>query len=86
MSWNYRIVKRIIQSAPRVWVSYGIHEVYYHEDEKKNIRAISEDPHMMGGWDDLEDLVSTLPLLTRALERPVVCYETLEEIKDEKEN
>ena len=61
MSWNYRIVTR------DAGASYGIHEVYYHEDG--TVRAWSEEPISPWGENPVE-LKCELEYMMRAFEKP----------------
>ena len=70
MSWNYRVVRKDNQLE--------IHGVYY--DESENIIGIDEDPNFPFG-EDLEELENRLYLMTEALKREIIDFDTFTKIK-----
>lgn len=79
MSWNYRVVKTVTKiPLGDTDISYGIHEVYY--DENGDIVNISESlAHPIS--DDLEGLQWNLERMMEACKKPVIDYNTGEEVK-----
>lgn len=74
MSWNHRVVRRVYPDAE---VLYEIHEVYYNPDGTVDMMTVDGiDP--IG--EDLAGLRWTLEHMLRALEKPVLDYDTREEI------
>ncbi len=78
MSWNYRVVKTVTKiPLGDMDISYGIHEVYY--DENGDIVNISESlAHPLS--DDLEGLKWSLERMMEACNKPVIDYNTGEEV------
>lgn len=82
MSWNYRVLK--ITEDPDYLdldepiVVYGIHEVYY--DENNDIVSMSENPMVLS--DNIEELKETLVKMINCCEKPVIDYNTGEEIQE----
>lgn len=67
MTWNYRVVHRIINNED----IYAIHEAYY-DDNKKT--SITEEPvHPQG--ESLDELKRDCEHYLQALERPVLEYD-----------
>lgn len=76
--WNYRVVKYVtaIPLGDRD-ITYAIHAVYY--DDNGEIANISERPeHPMS--DDLEGLQRTLSKMIEACNKPIIDYNTVEEL------
>jgi len=97
MGWNYRIFKHTdknpnhekgsdITSESFVW--YGIHEVYYKDDnsddtDENEIDLISSDPINPHGQ-TVEDLKSDIDLMLEAFDKPVLDYnDLLDKLKHE---
>ena len=70
MTWNYRVVKKDNQLT--------IHGVYYNEDGK--LVSIDEAPNFPYG-EDLDELKNRLNLMNESLNKSIVDFETLVEIK-----
>jgi hypothetical protein len=78
MAWSYRVVKTVTKiPLGNIDISYGIHEVYY--DENGDIVNISESlAHPLS--DDLEGLKWSLERMMEACNKPVIDYNTGEEV------
>jgi hypothetical protein len=76
MSWNYRVMKKRIKGED----VFEIHEVYYHPDGR--IHTWSEDPVILYG-ETPEELKQDILRQSRALERPVLDYDTLTPDQDD---
>jgi hypothetical protein len=76
--WNYRVVKTVTKiPLGDTDISYGIHEVYY--DDNGDIVNISESlAHPIS--DDLEGLKWNLERMMKACKKPVIDYNTGEEV------
>jgi len=74
--WNYRVMRRKHVSD---YHTYGIYEVYYTAKDKPNFW--SEDPLPPIG-DSLKELKDDFKLYKRALDKPVLDFETGKEIKE----
>lgn len=83
--WNYRVLKREYDICGVKETTYGIYEVYYGgcgpdgEDlgpgpHSCTMKAIAE-------GDSLADLSKTLDFMKQALQRPVMSFESLEDIE-----
>lgn len=70
MTWNYRVVKNGIE--------FGIYEVYYDGDAQ--IMFLSEFPEVAYG-ETLDELLSDYARMAEAFKKPVIDYDTLEEIE-----
>ncbi len=70
--WNYRIIERLQQGT----TTYGIHEVYY--DNNNQITNWSEPMDAYG--ESLEELKSDLEAQLKAFDKPVL-FETRDESK-----
>ena len=78
MSWSYRVVKQVTKiPLGDTDISYGIHEAY--TDENGDIVNISEKPSYVIG-DDTESLQWQLERMMEACKKPVLDYNTGEEI------
>lgn len=80
MSWNYRVVKTITKiPLGDTDISYGIHEVYYGDNG--DIVNISESlAHPIS--DDLNGLKWNLERMMEACNKPVIDYNTGEEVNE----
>ena len=67
MTWNYRVVRRIVGGE----VTFGIHEVYYDGDRPKTTTECPIDPY----GETLEELKDDLDRMREALDKPVLNYE-----------
>ncbi len=78
MAWSYRVIKTVTKiPLGNIDISYGIHEVYY--DENGDIVNISESlAHPLS--DDLEGLKWSLERMMEACNKPVIDYNTGEEV------
>lgn len=75
MSWNYRILHRLMPNAPRGagWEScFGIHEVYYNE-ETGAPEMCSMEPISLHG-ETMEELQADMDAMKKAFEKPVLEY------------
>jgi hypothetical protein len=81
MSWSYRVVKYVttIPLGDRD-ITYSIHSVYY--DENNDIVNISERPQYPMS-DDLEGLKWTLSKMMEACNKPIIDYNTTEELNEQ---
>ena len=78
MAWSYRVVKTVTKiPLGNIDISYGIHEVYY--DENGDIVNISESLAQPLS-DDLEGLKWSLERMMEACNKPVLDYNTGEEL------
>lgn len=75
MGWNYRVMKR---EYPDKRYSYAIYEVYYNEAGKAEMQSV--DPMYIYG-ETLEELKADLQLYMKALDKPVLSYETRKEVE-----
>ena len=69
MSWNYRVVK----NSPGM---YTINDVYY--DDNKDIVNVGRESPVIG--DDIDELKWVLQKMLEACDKPVIDYNTGEEI------
>lgn len=76
MTWNYRVVRQPM-SQPNTF-NYAIHEVYCGEDG--NINFISECGETAYG-ETLDELLSDYARMAEAFKKPVIDFNTLEEIE-----
>lgn len=67
MSWNYRVIERARRGSDDS--SFGIHEVYY--DEQNRVTAWSENPIAVTA-ESAEDLAEEMDLMREALAKPVL--------------
>ena len=78
MAWSYRVVKTVTKiPLGDTDISYSIHTVY--TDENGDIVNISEQPTYPIG-DDIENLVWQLQRMMGACKKPIIEYNTGEEI------
>ena len=75
MTWNYRIVRHRL-SQPNEF-HYQVHEVYYDGDG--NVELISEFSVSPYG-ESVVDLISDYAKMAEAFKKPVIDYETREEL------
>jgi hypothetical protein len=77
MSWNYRVVKKVTKiPLGETDISYEIHDVYL--DESLDIVNIGRLSFPMG--DDVESLQWSLERMMEACKKPVIDYNTGEEL------
>jgi hypothetical protein len=74
--WNHRVVRRVYPGALDGEVAYQIHEAYYGIEDKPLISTEPDHPH----GETPEELREDLERMLRALDKPVLDYETREEI------
>jgi len=76
--WNHRVVRRVYRDeiGGLQEVAYQIHGAYYGLEDKP---AITEEPDHPHG-ETLAELRKDLERMLRALDKPVLDYETREEI------
>jgi hypothetical protein len=92
MSWNYRVILHKageLKENPKLkWEEYlAIHEVYYDENDVPE--SVTKEPITISGEEGKNSLVSikwTLEGILTALQKPILNYDTLEEIDKEKQN
>jgi hypothetical protein len=81
MSWSYRVVKQVTKiPLGDTDISYGIHTVYI--DENGDIVNISEKPSYVIS-DDMEGLKWNLESMILACDKPVIDYNTIEELNEQ---
>ena len=66
MTWNYRVIKSIDQTGE---VNFGIHEVYY--DENNIPHSCTAEPIVLTA-ESIEDLKADLELINKAFSKPVL--------------
>jgi len=76
MSWDYRVVKRKYKNEEE---THGIYEVYY--DDEDNPRACTESPIQIESF-NLNTLKKDLKKIREAFQKPVLNYETFEEMEN----
>lgn len=80
MSWNYRITKEVYNhkylAEPET--IYGVREVYY--DDNEDIVNFSEKPIIIG--DSLQEVKDTLTRMIECCDKPVLDYNTGENIQE----
>jgi hypothetical protein len=82
MAWNYRVVKKVTKiPLGETDISYEIHDVYL--DENLDIVNIGRLSFPRG--DDVESLQWSLERMTEACSKPVIDYNTGEEVNEEKD-
>jgi len=74
MSWNYRVVHRVVTVGPIVGETFSIHEVYYDADGKPN--GVSELPTYLSG-ESIQDINDDIALIRGATKRPVIEWDSL---------
>lgn len=85
--WNPRVVRRVYPARivgtgvelPEE-VEYGVYEAYYGLGDEAEAVSITNGPTDVVG-ESIADLRETLQRMLRALDAPVLDYETREEIK-----
>jgi len=89
MSWNHRVIYHkadCLDNNPDLsWDAYlAIHEVHY--DENGDPISLTENPVDVGGTDGKDSLIGikwTLEQMMECLNKPILDYETLQEIEKE---
>ena len=79
--WNHRAVRRVQMEGDCKCVEYAIHEAFYDQDKPGDRPSITLEPVAAYG-DTIEELRETLQRMLRALDHPVLDYETHEEINE----
>ncbi len=73
MSWNHRVVRRMVDLPNgETELAFGVHEVYY--DEHGEPTSITDDPVAPFG-ENVVELQEELVLFVKAAELPVLNYE-----------
>ena len=84
MSWNHRVVRKVIDNPvpgkedERI-VAYGIHEVYYGDADGVP-HSCTSDPVEVSG-DSVQELIQTLNRMLNATLKPVLDHDGLKEVK-----
>lgn len=79
-TWNHRVVRREYPKAvPEERILYGVHEAYY--DSEGVCFSVTRDPTPAYGA-TLDEVRRELERMLAALEKPVLDYETREEIPE----
>lgn len=80
--WNHRVVRRVFHpGTDKEQVDYAIHEAHYNEKGASSGRcSITLDPVAVSSSEGLEGLRWVLTKMLEALDKPVLDYETREEI------
>jgi hypothetical protein len=73
MSWNYRVVRKVLSDAGHTTIQYGIHEVYYDDDHVPTSCTVN--PVTPYGESE-EELAQDVRRYTSALEKPVLDYDS----------
>ena len=82
MSWNHRVVRRFYPNTHMDdSMLYEIYEVYYDKDGK--INGLTEEPIRISE-ETVDDLRKTVERLTKCLESPIIDYDTLQEIQQDR--
>ena len=82
MSWSYRVVKKVTKiPLGETDITYEIHDVYL--DESLDIVNIGRLSFPIG--DDVESLQWRLERMMEACKKPVIDYNTGEEVNEEKD-
>jgi len=77
MPWNYRVVKKVTKiPLGETDITYEVHDVYY--DENLDIVNIGKISFPMS--DDVDGLKWTLKKMLEACKKPVIDYNTGEEV------
>lgn len=76
MTWNYRVIRRRFPKENQ----YTIHEVFYNDATGKP-DGMTEDEVSPSG-ESLDEFRKSMEMYQRAIELPVLDYETLEEVKN----
>jgi hypothetical protein len=80
MIWNHRVVRRVHRQGRRRETEYAIHEAFYWDKRsKKKVSAVTVDPIAVRG-STKKELRETLERMLRALDAPVIDYDTRKEI------
>lgn len=78
MSWNHRVVRRTYPNTHMDdSIVYEIHECYYREDG--TIEGLTQEPIRIVE-ESMDDLRKTIQRLTQCLEKPIIDYDTLQEL------
>jgi hypothetical protein len=77
--WNHRVMRRNFDGGDS---EYGIHEVYYNENDK--VEAWTENP-IAPTETTIKELQQTLERMKLALKKPILDYKTGKAIKAQKQ-
>jgi hypothetical protein len=79
--WNHRVVRRPVETVNGITYWYAIHEAFYQIDDPADGKpdGITVEPVDVSG-DEVADMEFTLKSMARALELPVIDYETRERV------
>lgn len=80
MTWNARVMRKkiFVKALSREVISYGIHEVYYNKNG--NVNSWTKDAMTLGNSESLDELKALHELWGKAFGKPILDYETGEEI------
>ena len=92
MSWEYRIILhkagQLEENPDLKWEEYlAIHEVYLDQNGDPN--STTEEPILISGDEGKDSLISIkwmLENMMKALQKPILNYDTLQKIDKEKQN
>ena len=92
MSWEYRIILykagQLEENSDLKWEEYlAIHEVYLDQNGEPD--SITKKPVIISGDEGKDSLISIkwiLENMMKALQKPILNYDTLQEIDKEKQN
>jgi hypothetical protein len=77
MPWNYRVIKKATKiPGGGIDVTYTIHDVYYDKNLDKPSMGRMSPPSS----DNVEDLQGKLERMLEACKKPVIYYDTGEEV------
>jgi hypothetical protein len=79
--WNHRVVRRVYKDVADSETVYCIHEAFYNLDGTEHKPSITMEPDYPCG-ETIEELREDLQRMLRALDHPILDYETQEELKD----
>ncbi len=75
MSWNYRVIKKIVLQDDMTFCTYGVHEVYYDDKDGKPYMC-TEEPVRLDG-DDIGELSIQYWHMGRAFGKPTLEYDDI---------
>ncbi len=74
MKWNYRVVKKTNVSSDGNYVGFGIHEVYYDDDDVPT--SCTEETVEPWG-ETFEELERDMKRYSESLQKPVLLFEEI---------
>lgn len=77
MAWNHRVIKKTDSEGE---IYFGIHEVYFKDDDENNINSWSAEPRGILEY-SLEDLRVTLERMLKSLDKGILDEAVLEKSK-----